>query len=334
MPKRSTPFQVVVRLFRELYADTGATVTESKELYDQSAGVYREVDIVVEGKFDGEPIRIGIEVSERTRPLALPLVESLIQKHEDLPTDKLLIVSKAGFTAPALAKIAKHAPKVRALKPEAIEVDGKPVSTKFYVEAIGYDPTSCTALARRPDGTGICGEAELNVPVFDKDGLAKGPIAFLALELLNHPDVVRHIQTTAHEYPDKEEVTSFTVGVPLAVLGYQLIDEELGEQILLETLIIEGNLRIAQTEVPLVLTKLDGREYGAAEAPIGGRPAVWVGVTDPTEQTTTIKWQATDNKKPKPPAEPRPICFPEVSKLQFLQSLPMPQITVVSPDAS
>ncbi|WP_061294123.1 hypothetical protein [Herbidospora cretacea] len=334
MPKRSTPFQVVVRLVRELYADTGATVTESKELYDRSAGVYREVDVVVEGKFDGEPICIGIEVSERTRPLNLPQVESLIQKHEDLPTDKLLIVSKAGFSAPALAKIAKHAPTVRALKPKTIEVDGKPVSTKFYVEAIGYDPTSCTALARRPDGTGICGEAEPHVPVFDKEGLDKGPMAFLALELLNHPDVVGHIQMTAHEHPDKEEVTSFTVGVPLAVLGYQLIDEALGERILLETLIIEGNLRIAQSEVPLVHAELDGKEYSAAEAPIGGRPAVWVGVTDPVEQTTKIKWQATDGKKPKPPVEPRPICFPEVSKLRFVEKMPMPQITVVSPDAS
>ena len=81
MPKRSTPFQAVVRLVRQHFAQPGVTITESKELRDAVLGIDREVDIVIEGEFDGEPMVVSVEVIEHGRPATLPWVEQMLRKH-------------------------------------------------------------------------------------------------------------------------------------------------------------------------------------------------------------------------------------------------------------
>ena len=98
MPKRSTPFQAVVRLVRQHFAQPGVTITESKELRDDRLGIDREVDIVIEGELDGEPMVISVEVVEHGRPATLPWVEQMLRKHRNLPTNRLLLVSKSGFS--------------------------------------------------------------------------------------------------------------------------------------------------------------------------------------------------------------------------------------------
>jgi hypothetical protein len=65
MPKRSTPFQAIVRLVRQHFAEPGIAVTESKLLRDAVLGNEREVDIVIEGNLDGEPMVISVEVREQ-----------------------------------------------------------------------------------------------------------------------------------------------------------------------------------------------------------------------------------------------------------------------------
>jgi hypothetical protein len=59
-------------MVRQQLAQPGVTVTESKLLMDAVLGVEREVDIVIEGELDGEPIVISMEVIERNRPASLP----------------------------------------------------------------------------------------------------------------------------------------------------------------------------------------------------------------------------------------------------------------------
>ena len=94
-------------------------------------------------------------------------------------------------------------------------------------------------------------------------------------------------------------------------LGYYLRQIETGELHLIEELEIWGDFAVSQTEIPLALTRLGERTYGAAEAPIAGRPAVWVGTSDLAKQTTTISWRTTDSSTPSPtPIEVRPLHFP------------------------
>lgn len=85
-------------------------------------GLDREVDILISTNQAGYRLQIGIEVVEWTRLADVSWVERMIQKHSRLPTDKLVLISKSGFTKSATAKAQAHG--VEAIKiEEAQELD-------------------------------------------------------------------------------------------------------------------------------------------------------------------------------------------------------------------
>jgi hypothetical protein len=104
MPKRSNAFQPVVTLLETALASGGASVKESVMMKDSRTGEMREVDIVIQGSVGSHKAVIGIEVVDRSCPASTPWVESMFQKHVDLPIDKTILVSRSGFYAPALEK--------------------------------------------------------------------------------------------------------------------------------------------------------------------------------------------------------------------------------------
>lgn len=62
VPARTTPLQMIVNFVRSHWADERVVVTESKSLHDKHLDVDVEVDVVVQGKFDGETVVTSIEV--------------------------------------------------------------------------------------------------------------------------------------------------------------------------------------------------------------------------------------------------------------------------------
>lgn len=167
---RSTPFHAIVRLVRQQLAQPGVTVTESKFLRDTVLGIEREVDIVVEGEFDGEPMVISIEVIERGRSATLSWVQEMIAKHRGLPTNRLLLVSKSGFTRNALAAVGREAGRVQALRPELIMVDGQPVVKRLFAIAINYAPTGCKLHVRPRSDEQIVVVGTPDTDVYGADG--------------------------------------------------------------------------------------------------------------------------------------------------------------------
>jgi hypothetical protein len=103
MPKRGNPFQSLVRALHE-QKPSGARVRESVELVDRVTGSSREVDVVVDLDLHGHSLTISVECVDRRRPAGAPWVEQMIEKHADLPTDKLILVSASGFSRGGLAK--------------------------------------------------------------------------------------------------------------------------------------------------------------------------------------------------------------------------------------
>jgi len=71
---------------------------------DSITGASREVDIVVEGSVTNHPIFLSIECRDHTRIADVTWIEFMAKKHEHLPTSKLVLWSKSGFTKPALLK--------------------------------------------------------------------------------------------------------------------------------------------------------------------------------------------------------------------------------------
>jgi tetratricopeptide (TPR) repeat protein len=110
MPKRTTKFQKLVFLVKQAAAAT-AKVTESKELLD-SKGNKREVDVCIEGNFEGTPIIISIECKDSNRPANVEWVEQMKGKHDDLPTDVLILFSRSGFTKRAKEKAQSYRKRI------------------------------------------------------------------------------------------------------------------------------------------------------------------------------------------------------------------------------
>jgi hypothetical protein len=103
MPKRSNAFQQVVTLLHEQFASDGI-VTESKFLPDSRTGKLREVDIVIESQVSEYPILLSVECIDHNRPATVEWIERMSAKHLDLPTDRLVLVSRSGFSREAQRK--------------------------------------------------------------------------------------------------------------------------------------------------------------------------------------------------------------------------------------
>src|SRR5688572_9245818 len=100
MPKRSNLFQKLIFVIHEQLGGE-ATVTESNLLIDRVTGLKREVDITIEAHAKGVALTIGIEVVDLSRRADIEWINKMSGKHKNLPTDKLILVSRSGFTGPA-----------------------------------------------------------------------------------------------------------------------------------------------------------------------------------------------------------------------------------------
>jgi len=105
MPVRSNAFQKLITQINKQLAEN-AHVVESAMLANAITGKPREVDILIETSIAGYETRISVECIDWKRKADAPWVEKIYQKHQALPTDKLIIVSRLGFSAEAL-KIAR-----------------------------------------------------------------------------------------------------------------------------------------------------------------------------------------------------------------------------------
>jgi hypothetical protein len=103
LPKRSNRFQRLIATIHHALAD-GATVEESRLLRDRVTGSSREVDVVIESAVGDYPVIVSIECSDRSRPATVEWVEQQHGKHANLPTNKLILVSRSGFTETATVK--------------------------------------------------------------------------------------------------------------------------------------------------------------------------------------------------------------------------------------
>ena len=100
MPKRSNEFQKVVFLVKK-HVSESAKVTESMMLQDLITGSDREVDVCIEDSIAGHDIIVSIECVDHKRKADVTWVEQMKSKHERLPTNALVLVSRTGFSSEA-----------------------------------------------------------------------------------------------------------------------------------------------------------------------------------------------------------------------------------------
>lgn len=103
MPVRSNEFQKLITLVTRQLAGH-ASVEESALLTDVVTGKSREVDVLIKTLIAGHETRLCIECIDYKRKADVSWVDEMIQKHRSLPADKLILVSRSGFSDTALQK--------------------------------------------------------------------------------------------------------------------------------------------------------------------------------------------------------------------------------------
>jgi hypothetical protein len=117
MPARSNEFQQLIRdIERQL--NTTARVTESLMLADATGDV-REIDVAIEFTSGTHAVRIAVECRDHARRADVTWIEQLRGKYETMDVDKIVAVSRGGFTKGAIVKARTY--HIRALSLEDAE---------------------------------------------------------------------------------------------------------------------------------------------------------------------------------------------------------------------
>lgn len=101
MPKRTNEYQKLILAINQHLASSDAIVTESKMLWAPLSEQDREIDILIEDNSGPYKVTIGIECTAKSRPVGVPTMEQLINKHKSVGIQKTVIVSKSGFAVSA-----------------------------------------------------------------------------------------------------------------------------------------------------------------------------------------------------------------------------------------
>jgi hypothetical protein len=297
---------MVVHAVRKQTAQPGLTVTESKELPDARLGVKREVDVVVEGPFDGEHVVTSVEVIEHTRKATLPWVQEQIEKHRTMPTNRLVLVSKKGYTKNAQKAVDLEGGWVQALTPEVVEREGREIQWAI-LDHLQLTPTACYMKVDY-GGRLLDVKAEVNYVIYDAEGKELGFAIELGWEILNIPWVVPAFMQQARSTANQDELKNFQLCIDLPSLGYHMRDQRTDRNYLIKAILIEGDLTFQAIELSLSTIELGDRRFDSGEGTLLGREGLWVATKNEHTGITTVSWRMKDDK---PVFEPSSMSGPK-----------------------
>lgn len=124
MPKRTNDFQSLIATIYDQVTGVNGIVTESAMVFDRDSKTLREVDILVEYRFVHHNFKLVIECRDRARRDTVEWIDALVGKVGSLAADKVVAVSKEGFTKTAKTKATAHGIEVLTVE-KAVEQDWK-----------------------------------------------------------------------------------------------------------------------------------------------------------------------------------------------------------------
>ncbi|MFC9472255.1 restriction endonuclease [Nocardia sp. NPDC056952] len=304
MPKRTNLFQTVVAVIHQHLAD-GAPIEEPAMLTNRLTGKEREVDVVLRSKAAGHEFVIGIEATSRRRgPVSAQWVESMIGKHNNLPTDKVILVSESGFTDQArdLALREYMVP----ISPQTLG-DGDPeyriVNSvrSLWPKQIDLSPRSARVWVDVP-GDGIKWfRAPHNLDVFAKGDESYIPLFSIVNELIrgNWPRIADQLDL-ANVAEDFDGTAVLSVGPEWTVkldgieqpLYVRNVEGSKTEFHRIDGIEIVANALITVTEIQLHHRRLAeiNLSYSYGEGRIGDTPALVVATESETGSMMSIKF--------------------------------------------
>jgi len=200
MPKRTNQFQQIIHILERQLAG-GGRVAESRMLRERHSGMEREVDIVIEVDVGDRRVLIGVECQARSRPADVGWIEEMIGKHATLPTNKLVLVAKAGFTQQARTKAEALNVDVLTLA-EAKVVDWTTIAGKqphLSVATVTTIIVAASGVFAWDGPSGPLPGLDLETVVYTARGERQGTIADIAQSSVSKPEVALDIARSATE---------------------------------------------------------------------------------------------------------------------------------------
>ncbi|SFO38501.1 restriction endonuclease [Nitrosospira briensis] len=196
MPKRSNEFQRLIKVIYDAMAGVeGGSVTESAMLREPD-GTAREIDILIETSSHSHTLRIAVECRDRSRKGDVEWIDGLLGKYRNLDIQKIIAVSRSGFSRAAEAKARAGGIETRLL-PQCIEADWSNEFVKLGLGQLKILPRP-QSVAFELDPTR---EAAVTLlPTFEnREGRQLGSIEWLLLDCYNK-DILPKIK----EFIDKD----------------------------------------------------------------------------------------------------------------------------------
>lgn len=110
----------------QMQLDPAASVTHNEILIDR-LGHARQFDVVIRGAFAGQQMLGVIECKDLKRKVGTPEIDAFKTKAEDINANFKILMSKSGFSKPALEKCAHYGMQALSL------IEDDPNNRKFFV---------------------------------------------------------------------------------------------------------------------------------------------------------------------------------------------------------
>lgn len=273
MPKRTNEKQQIVEMLKRLLTTQPGVVTESKLLMHRKLGKTREVDIVVEHEVDGHRFTQSFEVVGRGRPSDVTWVEQMIEKHSNMCTDRLYLVSWSGFS-PDAKRLAELTPDVVPLSIGS--VDGSPV---VFVDRVDLTLRRMTMDSRLASGKVLRADAYQDTGLFSATGELVGTAWELGTLFIRDPEFGRRVSTEAHNSPQRDSYTHFSGGRSFEGAGLYLEADGAGLRELVSIHVV-GEMAFSQQVVQLNGKTFGDRIFGHAKVDLAGQPHLIVAALD------------------------------------------------------
>lgn len=125
--------------------DPNASVSHSRILKDRH-GHNRQFDVVIEGRFGGQDILGIIECKDFSKKVGTPEVDAFVTKSQDINANFKILVSKRGFSKPAIQKSKHYGIQTLSLIPNDDVNIGFKVGSYWFADVYYWDQLSLTIL--------------------------------------------------------------------------------------------------------------------------------------------------------------------------------------------
>lgn len=263
MPARSNLLQrVIFHVQRELAGP--ATVEESALLPDRLSDSLREVDVVIRSAVADHEVVVAVECQDHSRKATVEWVEQMAMKHTSLPTSKLVLVARKGFTKAARAKATSLHIDVysfdSALAEEAVAATRGMKSFELWA----FRTLACSLVLRVDPGVEYA--AGPLTPMFGVDGRSRGTLGEVVRKATEQSD---KFHDSAQEFASREG--DGVIGAEIRPKGVLMALDAAGERHEVEHIRVYLEIRRNPERTTLASASYRGLPvaYGSGESPAG-----------------------------------------------------------------